>query len=46
MIIYPYPGLLSDPANEPLFLADIVDEQGAVVATVEKRLYVRRREVS
>ena len=28
---------------EPLFSVDVVDEQGEVVATVEKRLYVRRR---
>ena len=28
---------------EPLFSVDVVDEQGDVVATVEKRLYVRRR---
>ena len=28
---------------EPLFSVDVVDEQGVVVATIEKRLYVRRR---
>lgn len=28
---------------EPLFSVDVVDESGEVVATVEKRLYVRRK---
>ena len=28
---------------EPLFSVDVVDEQETVVATVEKRLYIRRR---
>lgn len=29
---------------EPVFTADVVDEEGEVVARVEKRLYVRRKE--
>jgi acyl-coenzyme A thioesterase PaaI-like protein len=29
--------------SEPLFFADVVDEQGSVIATVEKRLYIRRK---
>jgi hypothetical protein len=28
---------------EPVFNADVVDEQGEVVAKVEKRLYVRKK---
>ncbi len=28
---------------EPLFNVDVIDEQGEVVATVEKRLYIRRK---
>jgi hypothetical protein len=28
---------------EPLFNVDVVDEQGEVVARVEKRLYVRKK---
>jgi acyl-coenzyme A thioesterase PaaI-like protein len=28
---------------EPLFTVDVVDESGEIVATVEKRLYVRRK---
>jgi len=28
---------------EPLFNVDVLDEQGEVVAKVEKRLYVRRK---
>lgn len=28
---------------EPVFTADVVDEQGEVVAKVEKRLYVRKK---
>jgi len=28
---------------EPLFSVDVVDEQGTVIATVEKRLYVRKK---
>jgi len=28
---------------EPLFNVDVIDEQGEVVAKVEKRLYVRKK---
>ena len=28
---------------EPLFNVDVIDEQGEVVAKVEKRLYIRRK---
>ena len=28
---------------EPLFNVDVIDEQGEVVATVEKRLYIRKK---
>jgi Domain of unknown function (DUF4442) len=28
---------------EPLFNVDVIDEQGKVVAKVEKRLYIRKR---
>ena len=28
---------------EPLFIVDVIDEQGEVVAKVEKRLYVRKK---
>jgi hypothetical protein len=37
------PTIKSNALSKPLFSVDIVDEQGTVVATVEKLLYVRRR---
>ena len=28
---------------EPLFCVDVIDEQGEIVAKVEKRLYIRKK---